>query len=184
MKFDYRTAAGPAATAFMIGSAKSNNARAGNRCDWACPTSAPVFLVFVRRAVDDPGEEPVRPVLVRGFAGIDFLDFEPHALTVPLDRHLEPHDSFVREIGDMFDVVKERDRVVVASQEEDAAVDLKKSLEHRALAEGEIPGLAGYEEGGLMSGGCESRWVRIHHGARPSAKVLDQDSVVPRCSRG
>ena len=62
--------------------------------------------------------------------------------TMLRDRDLVPYDALVGDVGNVLRIVKERDRIVIAAEQEDHAVEVDEPVEHGIAPERVTPGLA------------------------------------------
>jgi chromate reductase len=91
--------------------------------------------------IDETSKKAIRPVAMRAFARVDLLHLAPDAAAVFRDRHLERGDALPGDVDDVLGVVEERDVIVIAAEEQDAAIELHEAVERRSRAEGEVPRL-------------------------------------------
>jgi hypothetical protein len=135
-------------------------------------------------AVDELGEEALRPMRVGALVGVNLLGPPPYPRVVFLDRHLKTSNALVRNVENVLGIVQEGNGVVVRSQEEDLAVKLDETLERRAPAESIVPGLGRDEIVRLPSPDHEASDVRVDARSRVGAEELDEGTVAAVGARG
>ena len=135
----------------------------------------PEQLVVSLRIVDKKGTPQT------DFAPIEFEvkeNGQSRTIMAFVDGHLETDDALVRDVDNMLGIVKKRHRVVIASEEQDFAVQPDESLERRVVAKRVVPGLRRDQMIGVLSPYDESGDVGVDLRAGKRAEKLDQRAVV------
>src|SRR5687768_12089470 len=113
--------------------------------------------------VDDLRKEARWPARMRpGAAGVDLLHLLPDPLAVLEHRHLESRDALPRDLDDVLRVVQKGDVVVVATDEQDLAVEIQEALERRPAPERVVPWLLGDEVLGVAAPHHETGDMVVH----------------------